>query len=88
MKPPHRLGTYHTQSRKVTAAARANPATRCWKCGQGIAGRYHKTGRPAWWCAGHVNPGQPGGVLLPECSLCSNAEGLAYRNRRVVDSWW
>lgn len=76
-KAAHHRGTYHRRSRQLTAAARADPTTRCWKpdCNKLITEVRHKNGRPGWWTAGHERPGDPTSPLHPECSVCAATEG-------------
>jgi hypothetical protein len=75
-KPDHHSGSYQTQARQVRNQAYANPLTRCWQC--------HRTqaehGRR--WEAGHINDGQVGGALAPECEQCNRSRGATLGNRR------
>lgn len=86
MKPAHYRGSYHVRSRQVRQAAYADPATRCWRCGQRLHecgprhdGR-HRNGTAAWWEAGHLNPGDPSSPLRAECSPCNRSEGAKRGN--------
>lgn len=87
-KGVHHRGTYHVESARVRAAAYANPSTRCWVCGKTL-GEIRTVGRwpgdnphpRAKWTAGHVNDGEPGGMLLPECSPDNYGRGAAAGNR-------
>lgn len=83
MKPAHYAGSYHVQARKVREAAKADPFTRCWRCGKTLAQHpRHKTGRLPHWTAGHVISGMPGGPLAPEASTCNYTAGARLGNRR------
>lgn len=86
-KKPHYAGSYHVDSRRVRDAAYADPSTRCWRCRKRLHecgprgdGR-HANGKTAHWTAGHVNDGEVGGALLPECSPCAASSGARYGNR-------
>jgi hypothetical protein len=68
---------YHVRSRRITAAARENPATRCWRCGLTLAEARAKWGSHVVWHAGHVELN--GRTLRPEHSRCNIAE----RNARM-----
>lgn len=83
MKPAHHRGTYHRRSLALVAAARADPSTRCWRCGKtrDQFGTY-STGRPVDWDAGHVIAGDPDSPLLPECGRCNRAAGARLGNKR------
>jgi hypothetical protein len=75
-KPAHYRGSYHVRSRALVAAAKANPATKCWRCGLTILEHEpHKSGRAAYWTAGHVRDGDPTSPLLPEASTCNYIAG-------------
>lgn len=75
-KPAHYKGTYHVRSRALVKAAKANPNTRCWRCGLTLPEHDpHKTGRAAYWTAGHVRDGDPLSPLLPEASTCNYRAG-------------
>lgn len=80
-KPAHYRGTYHVASARVRAAAYANPATRCRRCGHTLE-EIRRTKPWARWQAGHVNDGEIGGHLQPECSPCNAAAGARLGNRR------
>ena len=81
-KGAHHRGTYHVDSRRVRAAANANPGTTCWRCGRTLAEHPpHHTGKPATWHAGHVNDGEINGTLRAEASTCNIAAGNAARAR-------
>ena len=82
-KAAHHRGTYAAEARRVRAAANANPATRCWRCGRTLAEHPpHRNGRPARWTAGHIHDGQTGGPLAPEASTCNYSAGASAGNRR------
>jgi hypothetical protein len=71
-KAPHHAGTYHRRSLALVAAAYANPATTCWRCGKTLAEhRRTLTGKAPRWSAGHVVKGQVDGLLLPEVLSCN-----------------
>lgn len=81
-KKPWHAGTFHQQSAKVRAAAKADPFTRCWRCRNTIDQcKPHRNGKPAHWTAGHLNDSEIGGPLLPECSTCAASSGARYGNR-------
>jgi hypothetical protein len=83
VKALHHRGDYHVRSRRLTAAARADTSTRCWRCGLTLdQHRPHRNGKPARWTAGHVNDGQVGGLLLPEASTCNYSAGAELGNQR------
>lgn len=81
MKAPHHRGTYHVRSRRLTAAARANPYTRCWRpdCRLTLAESKAKWGEHVHWQAGHTGRGDE---LLPECSHCNASHGARDGNAR------
>ncbi len=82
--PHHRTPGYVHLSRRLTAAAAADPTTRCGRCGQTLAEHPpHRNGKPATWHAGHVHDGQIDGPLRPEASTCNIAAGNAARRRRA-----
>lgn len=57
-KKPHHSGTHEANSRRVRAAAQANPLTICWRCQRTLALHpAHRDGTPARWTAGHVIDG-------------------------------
>lgn len=71
-KGAHHRGDYHRRSRAVTAAARANPSTRCWRCGRTLQQHGLNTrGNPDWWTAGHMRDADPTSPLLPEANSCN-----------------
>lgn len=80
VKPAHYRGSYHKQSRKVRDAAKANPSTRCWRCGRTLVEHpRHANGRAPYWTAGHVNDAQVGGELRAEASVCNFGAGAERR---------
>lgn len=79
-KQPHHRGTHQARARKVVAAANANPATICWRCGRTLAAHpRHANGRRSFWTAGHVITGQRDGELKPEASWCNFTHGARLR---------
>lgn len=80
VKQPWHKGTYHQQSARVRAAAYANPATTCWRCGLTLEQR-RQTKPHAHWTAGHLIDGMIDGPLAPECSPCNYAAGATRGNR-------
>ena len=84
-KAAHHRGTHQARAAKLVAAAKADPSTRCWRCGTTLAAHPpHKNGRPAYWTAGHVNSGEVNGEYRPEASVCNYKHGAAYGNRLRV----
>lgn len=80
--PHHRTPAYVHASRRLVAAAYANPATRCGRCGRTLAEHApHLSGKPATWHAGHINDGQLNGPLRAEASTCNIAAGNQRRRR-------
>ncbi|MEJ7719808.1 MAG: hypothetical protein WKF58_04925 [Ilumatobacteraceae bacterium] len=80
---PHHRGTHQVRARRLVAAAKADPTTKCWRCGLTLAEhRLHKNGKPAFWTAGHLVDGEIDGVLMPEASRCNYEAGAAAGNRR------
>ena len=91
MKKPHHSGTYHQDSRKLVALARANdPYTVCWRDGLPLDHHpAHHNGKPPTWTAGHTIDGNsaatpwtnvtqqppPGNWLAPEASTCNYSHG-------------
>ena len=81
----HYRGAYKVRAPLVTAAAYANPATRCWRCRRTLAevqAAYPK--RRVRWHAGHTVAGDPHCALLAECSVCNGRDGqrLSMTGRR------
>lgn len=81
-KPAHYRGTYHVDSRRVREAAKRNPETRCWRCGLTIDQVRQRVNPRAIWTSGHVNDGETGGPMLPECSPCNYGNGARLGNRK------
>jgi hypothetical protein len=77
MAGAHHRGTYAARARKVRAAANANPATRCWRCGLTLAEVPGST-----WDAGHLSDGRADSALAPEHSTCNRSAGATMGNRR------
>ena len=104
MKPEHRQGTYHVDSRKVRDAANTHPGTVCIRCGRTL-GQHdpHKNGKPARWTAGHTVPKSttyalwltvtqrpPAGDWLgPEASTCNGeAQATPVAARIITTRSW
>lgn len=87
----HRGGAYKAMSRQVVLAARANPLTRCWRCGlMLVEHRPHKNGRRPFWTAGHVIDSDPASPLAPEASTCNFIAGgqlTATRKLQATRRW-
>ena len=64
----HYRGTYYRRAKTVRDNANADPATRCWRCGE-LARR----GDP--WEAGHVRDADPSSPLMPEHKSCNSLAG-------------
>lgn len=81
----HYLGGYDRRARALVAAATANRATKCWRCGRTLEQHPpHHTGKPARWTAGHVRDGDPLSPLLPEASTCNYSAGAQRVNGKPV----
>ena len=78
VKAEHHKGSYDGRARLVRAAAMADPATLCWRCGQP-----RRLGDP--WTAGHVIDGEINGVLLPEHASCNFKAGARHGNLRRLE---
>ena len=74
------------RARPLLKAWRANPNTRCWRCGHTLAEHpAHHSGRPSYWTAGHTRDiacttcghthGDPLAPLAPEGSWCNFQAG-------------
>jgi hypothetical protein len=89
VKKPHYRGTYHRDSMRLRAAAYANPATRCWRCGETLQQIRIRHPR-AKWTAGHTIDTTPGAPLAPECSPCNYAAGarLTHQQRHRTPLTW
>jgi hypothetical protein len=69
---------------RIREAANANPATVCWRCGKTIQDhRPHRSGRPAFWTAGHLRDGDASSPLAPEASTCNYRAGNALQRQAV-----
>jgi hypothetical protein len=71
----HYHGDYGARSASVRRVASADPLTTCWICGEPA-----KPGDP--WTADHVEPGNPGSILLPAHRSCNSRRGDG-RGRRA-----
>jgi len=65
----HYGGSYRSRADRLKAEARADPSTRCWRCGR-LADP--KLGD---WTAGHVRDGDPTSPLMPEHAKCNFSAG-------------
>lgn len=82
LKSAHHRGTYQVRARRLVAAANADPTTRCHRCGLTLSEhRPHKSGKPAFWTAGHLVDGEIDGVLMPEASTCNHRAGAIAGNQ-------
>ena len=60
VKAAHHRGNYHTDSRRLVAAGRADPHAICWRCGLTLTQHAaHRNGRAPKWTAGHTQRGVP-----------------------------
>jgi hypothetical protein len=76
-------GSYPRRSKAVREAAKANPNTRCWRCGKTYAEALRMWGPvKAAWQAGHVVDSHPGSPLAPEHAKCNEAAGGRLGNAR------
>lgn len=73
----HKDPAFRRQQRITTAAANADPRTRCWRCrrtldhcGPNGNGR-NANGTPCTWHAGHTIAGDNASPVLAECSHCN-----------------
>lgn len=80
-KAAHHRGQHQTIAKRVTDPAKANPATRCWRCNRTIA-QVRERKPNAIWTAGHLVDGQVGGPYAPECSPCNYSHGAIVGNRK------
>lgn len=78
-KGPHHRGSHQVRAKAITDAAKANPATRCWRCGRTMT-EIRKTKPRAIWHAGHLKDGQIGGPYRAECSPCNTSAGARKGN--------
>jgi len=76
-KKPHHMGSYHRRALRLRAAANANPATVCWRCGDPLLPDVPGKDR---WTAGHLVDGQVGGALAPEHASCNYGAGAKAGN--------
>jgi hypothetical protein len=68
--------SFKQRSAALRKAAMRNPDARCWLCGKTLAeGPRHRNGRPAFWHADHVIPGDPGSPLRLAHSTCNQSKG-------------
>lgn len=79
VKAPHHRGGYQVQAKRVTDMAKADPTTRCWRCGLTLT-EVRRAKPRARWTAGHLVDGQAGGRLAPECSPCNFGAGARLTN--------
>jgi hypothetical protein len=88
MKPSHRRGSHGQKAAKrVVDAAKANPHTLCWRCGRTLEQHPpHKSGRPAFWTAGHTVDTSSTCPLLPEASVCNFSAGGRMQRAHGLDS--
>lgn len=81
MGAAHRTAAYQRAAAAVRAAAYANPATKCRRCGLTLA-EVRRIHPKATWDCGHPDPGQTG--YAPECSHCNRSAGATTGNRARV----
>lgn len=90
-RKPHHSGSYVRDSAALRAAAYADPHTRCWRCHLTLTQCTNRDGKPARWTAGHLNDGQIGGPLAPECGRCNYAAGArrgnGMRHQAIAGHW-
>lgn len=88
MKPSHRRGAHGQKAAKrVVDAAKADPRTLCWRCGRTLEQHPpHKSGRAAYWTAGHTVDRSPHCPLLPEASVCNYSAGARSRDPQGLRS--
>lgn len=77
----HYRGSHKRTAAAVRAAAYADPATVCPRCGLTLAQR-QLTHPNDGWDAGHINPGQIGGPYRAEHSSCNRSAGAKDSHRR------
>ena len=75
--PKHSTPEHRAARAAILPAARADPNTRCWRCGQTMIDR-RQTHPRAIWHTGHL----PAGGWAAECSPCNTADGARTRNAR------
>ncbi len=71
----HYRGSYQRRAKAVREAAKADPTTRCWRCG-----RLALPDDP--WQAGHVIDADPSSPLAPEHQSCNARAGRQQREPR------
>jgi len=82
-KAHYQSAIYDRRAKAVRDAARADPSTRCWRCGRTLDQHpLSKTGKPQQWVAGHVIDSDPASPLRAEASSCNAAAGARTGNMR------
>jgi hypothetical protein len=82
VKAPHHRGDHQVRARRVVDTAKRDPSTLCWRCHRTLAAHpRHKTGRPAFWTAGHT--GRTPRELAPEASTCNFDHGAHLGAQRL-----
>lgn len=71
----HYKGSYARRAKQLRDRANADPATRCWRCGE-----LARAGDP--WQAGHVRDGEVDSPLMPEHKSCNIKAGRQLREPR------
>lgn len=80
-KRSHYRGDYELRARRVVAAAYADPATRCRRCGRTLAEVQSAfPSRKVRWDAGHTVDGNSSFPLAAECSPCNRGAGARMGN--------
>lgn len=78
---------FKVRAKRVTTAAYANKATRCWRCGLTLAeAEAAEPGRRITWDAGHTIDADRYAPLLAEHSSCNRSAGAALGNQRRTTS--
>ena len=80
----HYGGDYNRRAALVRAAAYANPATLCRRCGLTLE-QVRRRNPKATWDAGHVVDGLVDGPLAAECSPCNRSAGAIRRNNMIAE---
>ena len=83
-KRQHYTGNYQRRAAAIRAAAYANAATRCRRCGLTLE-QVRRTNPKATWDAGHVIDGMVDGPLAAECSRCNRSAGAIARNNAIKE---
>ena len=83
-KRAHYKGSYARRAALVRAAAYANPATVCRRCGLTLE-QIRRRNPKATWDAGHVIDGMVDGPLAAECSRCNRSAGAIARNNAIAE---